>query len=140
MVDDALQIAARQLITHAQSFDSFEGLVAWVVKVAWNALQMQWRRDARALPSEVYPNADADDPAEVVERRTDLAVTIAALHALSDAEREAIVSGLVEEPRHDGPEEARLKMRRYRARRHLANILSRGADGAQVSSPRPIGG
>ena len=136
MVDDALQIAARQLITHAQCFDSFEGLIAWVIKVAWNALQMQWRRDARALPSEVYPNVDAYDPAEVVERRIDLAVTIAALHALSDAEREAIVSGLVEELGHDGPEDARLKMRRYRARRHLAVLTGRGVDGASSPAPR----
>lgn len=139
MVDDALQIAARQLITHAQCFDSFEGLVAWVIKVAWNALQMQWRRDARALPSEVYPNADADDPAEVVERRIDLTATIAALQTLSDAEREAIVSALVEESRHDGPEDALLKMRRYRARRHLAALTGRGIDGTWSSAPRSTG-
>lgn len=139
MVDDALQIAARQLIAHAQSFDSFEGLIAWVIKVAWNALQMQWRRDARALPSEVYPNAEADDPAEVVERRIDLAATIAALQTLSDAEREAIVSALVEEPRHDGPEEARLKMRRYRARRHLGVLTGLGVDGASPSTPHSTG-
>lgn len=135
MVDDALQIAARQLITHAQSFDSVEGLIGWVIKVAWNALQMQWRRDARALPSEVYPNADANDPAEVVERRIELAVTVAALHALSDAEREAIMSGLVDEPGHDGPEDARLKMLRYRARRHLAVLTGLGVDDASPSTP-----
>ena len=130
MVDDALQIAARQLIAHPQSFDSIEGLIGWVIKVAWNALQMQWRHDARAGPSGVHQDADADDPAEVVERRIDLAATITALRTLSDAEREAIVSALVDEPRHDAPEEARLKMRRYRARRHLAALTGRGADGA----------
>ena len=140
MVDDALQSAACQLIGRARSFDSFEGLVGWVIKVAWNSVLMEWRRELRARPGDVGDGLAERDPVEIVEGRIELETTAAALRALSDVEREAILSGLVDEADRAGAEEPRIKMRRHRARRQLANIVSRGADGAQASPPRPIGG
>ena len=139
MVDDALQIAACQLIGRGRSFDSFEGLVGWVIKVAWNSVLMEWRRESRTRPGDVGAGLAERDSVEIVEGRIDLAATIAALQTLSDAEREAIVSALVEKPRHDGPEEARIKMRRYRARRHLAVLTGLGVDGASPSTPHSTG-
>ena len=140
MVDDALQIAACELIGRGRSFDSFEGLVGWVIKVAWNSVLMEWRRESRTRPGDVGDGIAERDAVEIVEGRIELEITAVALNALSDADREAILSGLGDDADRVGAEEPRIKMRRHRARRQLANILGRGADGAQVLPPRPIGG
>jgi DNA-directed RNA polymerase specialized sigma24 family protein len=124
LIDDAVQVAALQVICRSERFDSFDGMVRWVTKVAWNEVQMEWRRRSRAQPGEVPERADGPDPAAVVEVRQNLDATVRGLAALSRAEREAILSALDDAPAERHPETASTKMRRHRARRHLAAWLA----------------
>ncbi|MGH8996478.1 MAG: RNA polymerase sigma factor [Acidimicrobiales bacterium] len=104
-------------------FDSFEGLVGWVIKVAWNEVQMEWRRRARTSPGEVLERPGGPDPAEVAEARVTLEAVAHGIAALNEAERDAILSVLVDEPGARGPQSAVAKMRRHRARKHLAALI-----------------
>lgn len=51
------------------------------------------------------------------------------LDALSTPERDAILSELADGEHHQGPEDARAKMRRYRTRQHLATVVGKGHGG-----------
>jgi hypothetical protein len=108
-------------------FDSFDGMVRWVTKVAWNEVQMEWRHQARVELGSVPEHPAGPDPGTLVEGRLEVDVVAQGFAVLSTAERDAITSVLNDERRHDGPEEASLKMRRHRARRHLAALVGRGA-------------
>lgn len=120
MIDDALQTAAMRALKRSDGFDSLDGLVNWLVKVAWHEVQAEWRRQARLDPGEVPERPGSPDPAEVIEGRLALDAVADSLASLSDAERGAIL----------GPEDraddsiAITKMRRYRARRHLAAVVA----------------
>lgn len=122
-IDDALQAAAVHLLGRPSGFDSFEGLVGWVIKVAWNEIQMDWRRRARASPGEIPEGEGERDPADVAEARVTLEAVAHGFAALSAAERDAILSALIEEPGLGGPQSTALKMRRHRARAHLAVLI-----------------
>jgi hypothetical protein len=97
-------------------------MAKWVLVVAWNEVQAEWRRQARVDFGEVPERPGGPDPAVVVESRIDLGVAIAGLAYLSDADQDAILSSLLHEPVAGGLEDPRVKMRRYRARRHLAHL------------------
>lgn len=127
LIEDALQCAALHLLDRAEGFDSFDGLVGWVIKVAWNEVKMVWRRQARVAVGQVPERPDGSDSTATVEARLDLAAAIRGLGALSHPEREVILSSLVDYPFEGRHETAAVRMRRYRARRHLASRLA--ADG-----------
>jgi len=96
-------------------------MAKWVLVVAWNEVQAEWRRQARADFGEVPECPGGPDPADVVEGRIDLGIAIAGLAALNEAEREAITAVLVDEPLE--PQPPRTKMRRHRARQRLAALV-----------------
>jgi DNA-directed RNA polymerase specialized sigma24 family protein len=119
-IDDALQTAALQALSRGQTFDDTEGLVRWVTVVAWHEVALEWRRQARVDGGPVPDLPDRIDPAVVVENRMTLDAVAEGLAALSSTERVAIATGAASLP--GNPEPARLKMRRYRARRRLAGM------------------
>lgn len=130
-IDDALQTAAMRALQRPEGFDGLDGLVNWVVKVAWHEVQAEWRRHARLETGPVPERSGAPDPAEVIEDRLALATVADMLVSLSDPEREAILGGMD----GGGDSSASLKMRRYRARKHLAALVARTTDSSPPSSP-----
>lgn len=126
VIDDALQTAALQALSRSQHFDTFQGLVRWATVVAWHEVIAEWRRQSRVRPEADMEDPKRSDPAELVDARLQLGTVADGLAALSDGERDAILSSLADTTPSDGPEEARTKMRRYRARRHLAALVSGG--------------
>ncbi|MGH8997059.1 MAG: RNA polymerase sigma factor, partial [Acidimicrobiales bacterium] len=119
-IDDALQTAAMRALKRSEGFDSPDGLVNWLVKVAWHEIQAEWRRHARLETGPVPERSGPPDPADVVEDRLALDAVADGLASLSDAEREAILGGVD----RSGDSPASTKMRRYRARKHLAAIVA----------------
>lgn len=119
-IDDALQTAALRALCRSEGFDSHEGMVAWETVVAWHEVQNEWRRQARVELGGIAERPDGPDPAAVVERRLELETVVEGLMELSIKEREAILA--VPETTADAAERARMKMRRYRARKHLAAL------------------
>lgn len=128
-IDDALQTAALRALCRSEGFDSHEGMVAWVTVVAWHEVQKEWRRQARVELGSIAESPDESDPAAVVERRLELETVVDGLMELSITERQAIFS--IPEPTADAAERARMKMRRYRARKHLAALA--GLNGAATT-------
>ena len=131
-IDDALQTAALRAWSRPGSFDSLDGMAKWVLVVAWNEVQAEWRRQARVDFGEVPERPGGPDPAVVVEGRIDLGVAIAGLACLSDADREAITATLVDET--VGPPRPQVKMRRHRARQRLADLVADPSLGARRQS------
>ena len=125
VIDDAVQTAALRAICRREGFDSFDGLVSWVIVVAWHEVQAEWRHAARSHLGEVPENPVGPDPAAVVEFHIALDAVADGLPSLSDAEREAILAPLVDDAESEGPDDARVKMRRHRARQHLADLVER---------------
>ena len=124
-IDDAVQTAALRALCRREGFDSFDGLVSWVIVVAWHEVQAEWRHNARADLGEVPERPVGPDPASVVESHIEIDAVANGLSSLSNAEREAILSPLVDGRAPDRPYDAQAKMRRYRARRHLAELIER---------------
>jgi DNA-directed RNA polymerase specialized sigma24 family protein len=122
-IDDALQSAAMKALCHTDGFDCPQGMVRWVTVVAWNEVQAEWRRRARLQVGNLPEQPSAADPAVDVALRLELDAVADGLARLSDAERRAVFSGIA---RDQGPclrEDAPSKMRRYRARQHLAQLV-----------------
>jgi hypothetical protein len=128
-IDDAIQTAALRALCRSEGFDSHEGMVAWVTVVAWHEVQNEWRRQTRIEPGDVPDRPAGPDPAAVVEGRLELKRVVDSLMDLSVTERQAILA--VPQPNTDNAERARVKMRRYRARKHLAALA--GLSGEETS-------
>lgn len=124
-IDDGLQTAAERALMRSGGFDTLQGWTNWTIKVAWHEVQGQWKRDARL--SEPVDAPGGPDPAAVVEHQIALAASVRALDALSATDRQAILECLDERVVRE-PLLAREKMRRYRARRRLAAIVSSWGD------------
>ena len=122
-IDDALQSAAMKALCHTDGFDSPEGLLRWVTVVAWNEVQAEWRRRARLQVGDLPEPVSVADPAVSVETQMQLDAVVDGLAQLSDAERQAVFSGVAWEQDAGPPDDASFKMRRYRARRHLAHLV-----------------
>ena len=120
-----MQTAALRAFRRPGRFDSVDGLVQWTIVVAWHEVQAEWRHQARVELGNVPERPDGIDPATVIESRLVFDAVAVGVSALSDAERHAIASALADEPGPDGPLKARTRMRRYRARQHLAEIVDR---------------
>ena len=139
VIEDSLQSTALHLLDRREGFDSFDGLVAWVITVAWNEAKMVWRKQARVELGEVPERPDSLDSAAAFQSRIDLTAVLDALTALTDNERHAISSALV-----DGGEcslTPAAKMRRHRARQRLASLAASGLSSrrAQPSSESRTG-
>lgn len=122
-IDDALQSAAVKALSRAEGFDSQEGMVRWVTVVAWNEVIAEWRRQARIEPGIDVEQPASTDPAVIVEKRLEVVAVADGLARLSDRERTAVLAGVGVGPEAEGPEDGRTKMRRYRARQHLAALV-----------------
>ena len=122
-IDDALQTAAERSLVRANGFDSLQGWINWTVKVAWHEVQAQWKREARSVWGETADLPGGPETEYVVEHQLKLEATVRGLVTLTDADRDAIMSGLGEEGLNV-PLVAREKMHRYRARRRLAAIVA----------------
>lgn len=123
-IDDALQIAAERALRRAEPFDNLQGWTNWTIKVAWHEVQAQWRRMSRSVPGEVPERTAGDDPAIVVEDRLALMAVVDALPQLNPAVRQTILSLVEDRLSPGGTLTASDRMRRYRARRRLAALLS----------------
>ena len=110
-------------------FDSREGMIRWVTVVAWNEVQAEWRRQAKLQIGDPPERPSVADPAARVEIHLELDAVVDGLARLSDAERQAVFSGMAREQGPHPPEPATSKMRRYRARQHLADLVDRTVDG-----------
>ena len=122
-IDDALQSAAMKALCHTDGFDSPEGLLRWVTVVAWNEVQAEWRRRARLQVGDLPEPVSVADPAVSVETQMQLDAVVDGLAQLSDAERRAVFSSVAREQDSGHPDDAGSKMRRYRARQHLAQLV-----------------
>ena len=122
-IDDALQTAAERALLRREVFDTLQGWINWTVKVAWHEVQAEWKRNARSVLGDPDDTPAGPDPATIVERRTELTAVIRGVRALAPPERRAIVDG-IEDGLLTGPLAAKEKMRRYRARRHLAALVA----------------
>ncbi|MHB1927984.1 MAG: sigma factor [Acidimicrobiales bacterium] len=133
IIDDAIQTAAERALRRTEGFDTLDGCVNWTVKVAWHEIQAQWRREARVSPGDVPERAGGSDPAREVEDRLAIATAIKSLALLPEPERHAILSSLDDSGLSERPLSAAEKMRRSRARRRLAALVS-GSD-TQLAGP-----
>jgi hypothetical protein len=99
-------------------------LTNWVTVVAWHEVQAEWRLRARIEPGAVPEQPTEPDPAHVVETHLAVDAVVDGLSALTPDEREAILAPLAEDAgSSDGPDDARTRMRRHRARQHLAELI-----------------
>lgn len=121
-IDDAIQAAIERALRRSGGFDSLDGMVNWMVTVAWREAQAQWRRQARSESHEVPDQPGGLDPVVVVEDRLQLIAILHALAKLSPADRTAILSSIADDPYRNEALSAAEKMRRYRARHRLASI------------------
>jgi DNA-directed RNA polymerase specialized sigma24 family protein len=134
LIEDALQSAALHLLDRSKGFDSFEGMIAWVIEVAWNETKMAWRRQARVEVGKVPDQPGGPDPAAAFQFRAELAAVLNAFAALTDDERHAISSAIV-----DGgafPLTPAVKMRRHRARQRLGSLAAAESGSWRVPQPR----
>ena len=130
-VDDALQTAAERALSRADPFDSIQGWINWTIKVAWHEVQAQWRRDTRSVLGEPVDTPGGQDPALIVERHLEMEATFRGLVALSEPDRRAILDAL-RDGRLARPLAAQEKMRRYRARRRLAALLTDWSENSEA--------
>jgi hypothetical protein len=93
-----------------------------VTVVAWHEVQAEWRQRARIELGAVPEQATEPDPAEVMETRLVVDAVVDGLSALTPGEREAILAPLAEHA-SNGPDDARTRMRRHRARQRLAELI-----------------
>lgn len=133
MIDDAFQEAALRAWSRSEGFDDREGMVRWVTVVAWRQVIAEWRRRARVEPGAIPERPGGDDPVRTVEDRFALEVVVEGLARLSDAERSVILSVTADGAPGDAADRAGTKMRRLRARRHLAAIVGRVERGSADS-------
>lgn len=89
-----------------------------------------WHRQARVELGGVPERPASDDPAKTVEDRLALELVIEGLAQLNDVERAVILSGTADSAAGDSADRARTKMRRLRARQHLAVVVGRVDSGA----------
>lgn len=123
-VDDAVQTAVLRALTRADGFDSSAGLFNWLIVVAWHEVQAEWRRTARINDGEVPDQPTNLDPAVIVQGHLELDAVADGLAVLSPAEREVLLLPL-REGADGGPDKPYVKMRRHRARQHLAEVVGR---------------
>ena len=116
-----MQTAALRALSRPEGFDTIDGLAKWMVVVAWHEVQAEWRHQARAEFGEVPDVPGGPDPASVVEGRLVLDAVVDGLASMDDGEREAIASAFDDD--RGVPQDARLKMRRYRARQRLSLLV-----------------
>jgi DNA-directed RNA polymerase specialized sigma24 family protein len=123
-IDDAVQTAALRALCRTDGFDSFAGLINWVTVVAWHEVQAEWRQRARIELGAVPEQATEPDPADVMENHLAVDAVVDSLCALTPDEREAILAPLAKEAGStNGPDDARTRMRRHRARQRLAELV-----------------
>ncbi len=123
-IDDAVQTAALRALCRTDGFDSFAGLINWVTVVAWHEVQAEWRQRARIELGAVPEQPTEPDPADVVETHLVVDAVVDGLSALTPDEREAILAPLAEDAGSpNGPDDARTRMRRHRARQRLAELI-----------------
>lgn len=99
----------------------------WVTKVAWHEVQTEWHRQARTSPELVSELSDGLDPARIFIARQDLEAVGRHLGQLNAEQRETILSAL-DDVGAGSPLEAKVKMRRRRARQRLAAFLESNGD------------
>jgi DNA-directed RNA polymerase specialized sigma24 family protein len=122
-IDDAVQSATLKALLHDGGFDSREGMVRWMIVVAWNEIIGELRRRAK-FSSGAMPDRPAGlDPGTAVENRLTLAAVAHGIERLSELDRESIVGGLSSEMSRRSPEKSVAKVRRHRARQHLALLV-----------------
>lgn len=95
--------------------------------VAWHEIQAEWRRSARIELGDVPENPAGPDPAEIAEAHLALGAVADGLSSLSDRERQAILSPILDDIADGSVEDAAAKMRRYRARQHLADVVGQNS-------------
>lgn len=78
--------------------------------------------------------ADGIDPARIVEGRLQLEAVIDKLATLSNRDRAAVLSGIVDDGPMDPKELDRVKMRRHRGRQQL--LKATGRVDPRANSPR----
>jgi DNA-directed RNA polymerase specialized sigma24 family protein len=126
-IDDAVQTAVLRALGRDGGFDSLGGLVNWVIVVAWHEIQAEWRRSARIELGDVPEGPAGPDSAEIAEAHLALGAAIDGLSTLSDRERQAILSPILDDIADGRVEDAAAKMRRHRARRHLAAVVEQNS-------------
>lgn len=126
-VDDAVQTAVLRALGRDEGFDTLGGLVNWVIVVAWHEIQAEWRRGARIELGDVPEGPAGPDSAEIAETHLVLDAVVDGLSTLSDRERQAILSPILDDIADGRVEDAAAKMRRHRARRHLAAVVEQNS-------------
>lgn len=117
-------VTGRHRRARGDPFDGSAGLVNWLIVVAWHEVQAERRRVARIEAGEIPEQLTNLDPAVIVEGHLELDTVADGLATLSPAEREALLLPLLDggDGESDLPS---VRMRRYRARQHLANVVAR---------------
>ena len=96
-IDDAVQTAVLRALGRDEGFDTLGGLVNWVIVVAWHEIQAEWRRGARIELGDVPESPAGPDPAEIAETHLALDAVADGLSTLSDRERQAILSPILDD-------------------------------------------
>jgi DNA-directed RNA polymerase specialized sigma24 family protein len=123
LVEDAIQTAAMRALSRTKPVTGGqEGIVRWTTTVAWHEVVAEWRRQSRVEATADLDPPGEGDPAPIVECRLMAEAVRAGFRSLSVGEQEVVLSRL-DETRHGGPEPSRTKVRRYRARQHLAALI-----------------
>ena len=117
--EDAVQEAVLRALDRNVPFDEPQDLVPWLTTVAWR-VAIDQRRKQRLVDGEVPRSlpTNTDVATEVEDRRAVNAVA-ACWSQLSGTEREALLADVPCDPR----DQLRLRVRRHRARRHLAALI-----------------
>jgi DNA-directed RNA polymerase specialized sigma24 family protein len=123
-IDDAVQTAVLRALCRTDGFDRFAGLINWVTVVAWHEVQAEWRQLARIELGAVPEQPTEAYPADVLETRLVVNAVVDGLSVVTPDEREAILAPLAEDAvSSNGPDDARTRMRRHRARQRLAGLV-----------------
>ena len=128
LVDDAVQEAGLQAWRRPERFDSLEGLLRWVTRVAWRVVTAEYRRRQRVCVTAALDITDAVDPARIVEGRLKLQAVRDGLAQLNCDQRSAVLSQVTGDVPADHRERARVKERRHRGRRELRKTVGWAGD------------
>lgn len=124
LIEDAIQTAAMRALSRTEPVaGGRDGLVRWTTTVAWHEIVAEWRRQSRVDSAPDFDPPGEGDPAPIVESRLMVEAVAASLEDLSLSEQEVVLSGIDRTHLGSLPESSRTKVRRYRARQHLAALV-----------------
>ena len=122
---DVSQATAERVITSGVAYESAEDLLPWATTVAKRLVTDGWRRTGRveAAEEEIPDHPSPLDVTALVEDRLLLEAVSRALPSMLPADQETFAHAVADIPASSRQERMYWNLRRYRARKRLAELL-----------------